>query len=337
MQTRSFTLLELLLTVLAVAMLILIFVMSLPMGPSHGPAKRSTCANNLKQIYTAMYEYAGAHNGAFPSIYPGSSTFDIRSIGGQRISDIKRLRLINLGVGKDPTAPVGPGAAVQYYADGDDRGWESNLWLLIREDFAETDIFRCPSDPDNKRWHFDIQDSGAGIGPEYFINFPFAERSDPDATTMKSSLSYSFIQPWSKFTGGHSSAEMWGPESDPEVPIGADANNGNQPNRRDKRWPLSKRDLRKYVNSENHAGKGQTVLFGGGHAMFQRSPYAGVEGDNIYTAMPVGYTGKPSDTPGILSVRPRDQFGPKINKPDEWDTVLIPVRDADLAQWNRKP
>jgi hypothetical protein len=119
--------------------------------------------------------------------------------------------------------------------------------------------------------------------------------------------------------------------------IGADANNSSQPDFKADSLPLRYKDMKQFVNSTNHNGDGQNVLYSDGHARFEKSAYVGINGDNIYTALPADYTGKPGDTAGILSVRPRDPFDPKINKPDEWDTVLIPVRDADLNKWNRKP
>jgi len=126
---------------------------------------------------------------------------------------------------------------------------------------------------------------------------------------------------------------------EPNVVIGADANNNDHPNYQGEVYPLGIEDLTDYVNSTNHQGqfKGQNVMYGDGHISFEKSSYVGIHGDNIYTVLPADYAGRPGDTPGVLSVRPRDQFDPKINKSEEWDTVLIPNVDADLEKWNRKP
>lgn len=95
--------------------------------------------------------------------------------------------------------------------------------------------------------------------------------------------------------------------------------------------------MTKYVNTTNHQGECQNVMFHDGAVRFEETAYVGVSGDNIYTAMPADYTGTPENTPGILSVRPRDPFDPRVNKPEEWDTVLAPAKDSHLENWRRKP
>jgi hypothetical protein len=113
--------------------------------------------------------------------------------------------------------------------------------------------------------------------------------------------------------------------------LGADANNGKQPNYpRDTlsgRWSSSNGDLKKYVNSTNHNGEGQNMLMGDASVCYQKTPYAGIHQDNIYTAQPAEYVGEAGKTPGVLSVRPKD----------ENDSVLVPNREADLKAWDRKP
>ena len=126
---------------------------------------------------------------------------------------------------------------------------------------------------------------------------------------------------------------MWTADIYPEVVIAADQNDGKNPATMN---PTPKQ-IKKLVNSRNHDDEGQNLLSADVHVSFDITPYAGVAKDNVYTAMSGDYTGYPGSTGGILSVKPRNQFDPKINQPTQWDTVLIPVDSANLKDWNRKP
>jgi len=81
------------------------------------------------------------------------------------------------------------------------------------------------------------------------------------------------------------------------------------------------------ANSTHHNREGQNILFLDCSASYARSPYAGVGDDNIYTALPNKYTGRPDGTTGVLRV--------KTQRPD--DTVLVPVQESILSRWHRKP
>jgi len=174
-----------------------------------------------------------------------------------------------------------------------------------------------------------LRDQEAGPDASNFVDFPWEN--------TETTISYSFIQPWSQFTGKHSSADLWHTDADPRTVLGADANNGKQPNYRPGKWPPVYDDMKEFANSTNHDGTGQNCMYGDGHVTFMKTPYAGIDGDNISPALPADFKGRPGDTPGALSVRPRDQFDPKINKPADWDTVLVPNKDADLDKWERRP
>jgi len=71
----------------------------------------------------------------------------------------------------------------------------------------------------------------------------------------------------------------------------------------------------KQLNSRNHQGEGQNMLFGDGHAEFKKRPIVGVDHDNIYT-MQSGFT--PMDI--ILGRQPADFRGPLTNT----DSVIVP-------------
>ena len=214
--------------------------------------------------------------------------------------------------------------------DINDRTVSMNLWLLVRGHFVEPVVFLCPSSNEaDNRVNLTDKD-GIRTGPLCFTDFSFADNG---------SISYSFIQPWTVWSGTDAkgnkrgSYQIWTANIAPEVVTGGDQNDGKDPTMMN---PTPKQ-IKKLVNSRNHDGEGQVLLFGDGHASWHSTPYAGVDKDNVYTAMPGDYTGDPGSTGGILSVKPRNQFDPKINQPRQWDTVLIPVNSANLKAWNRKP
>jgi hypothetical protein len=309
MHRKGFNSVNLIAVIVFVCLLLMIVRMLPPrITDGHGePVRRESCASSLQQIFKSMVVYANDNGGTFPMIPLGK---------GEIVGDDKSVNNLKPNKIADPHADIPPEAG---------RSVSQNLWLLCREGYAQPELFLChgTGQPSYDLVH------GAIKKTYYFVDFPWEE---PNVT-----ISYSFIQPWSKFTNGHSTAETWHPKVDARVVIGADANNGSQPDFKADSFPLRYKDMKQFVNSTNHNSDAQNVLYGDGHAIFKNSAYVGVNGDNIYTALPADYTGKPGDTAGILSVRPRDPFDPKINKPDEWDTVLIPVRDADLNKWNRKP
>lgn len=315
MRKRAITHIDVLVvvTLLVVLMLMHPILRVLPvlfLGRGYGQAHRSSCASNLSQIYKAMNIYSQDYQGMFPSIPLGR---------GHLVGEDKADRNLR------PNAPDNP---FKDFAPDANHSVSQNLWLLVRGDFAQPEIFLCPSAP----WAEEKLDRKVdGPDGEYgnFVSFPW---KDP-ATT----ISYSFIQPWSRFADNHSTAELWGVDADPRVVLGADANNGKQPEFQGPGGRSDFPDIKKYVNSTNHKGEGQNLLYGDGHVAWSQTAYAGIDNDNVYTALPPDYTGNPGDSPGILSVRPRDPFGPKANKPLEWDSVLLPNKDAELERWNRNP
>jgi len=325
---KGFTLIELLVVIAIIALLIAILLPSL--AKARESAKRSTCASNLKQIYTSLYQYGNENDASFP-IIPFTDP-DSNDVVGEDAADF------NLVDGEeDPfTASF----------DSDDRAPSQNLWVLCRYDFTQPEIFTCPSSEEAGQKANLIDNNDSGSGATCFVNFAWDGWQDGTRKTG----SYSFIQPWTtNFSRGHGSADMWSAEVDPRVVLAADANNGKAPDARHDcdangaggSGLPNYHELKDFVNSTNHNKEGQNVMFGDGHVSFEKSAYVGIDKDNIFTAMcdDDSYTGKPDeDDSQVLSVRPRDNFNPTINNPDQWDTVLIPVKDSILSNWdNQKP
>jgi len=310
MRRHGLTLIEVVMLIVAAGALFFFLVI---VPGDHEQLKRSSCSSNLRQLHTSMTLYAQDYEGVFPMVPLGK---------GQVVGEDNST---------DNLKPAAREDAGQDFPANNNPSVSQNLWLLIRGDFAQPEIFTCPSSDmaGNKCNTRDIIGNKGGMGADYYVDFPW---------TMKGAvMSYSFVQPWSKFSKEHDSRDMWKEDVDPKFVLGADANNGSQPDYQKSKVPPLYSDMMKFVNSRNHTGDFQNVLYGDGHVTGEKSPYCGVGGDNIYTARSDNFTGTPDQTAGILSVRPQNPFGPKARKPPEWDTVLIPNKDADLKKWNRKP
>jgi len=301
--------------VLLVAVLIVLVVFLLPFsrrtretGPNH-----NRCPSNLRQLHTSMTLYSQDYDGVFPMVPLGKG-----HVVGEDVSVDNLKPGDQEDAGKDFPPDHNPSVS-------------QNLWLLVRGDFAQPEIFTCPSSEQagNKCNTRDFNGSLGGVGADYFADFPWRETG--------AVMSYSFVQPWSEFSKEHSSRNMWKADIDPRFVLGADANNGSQPDYQKNRIPPRYSDLKEFVNGRNHVGDGQNVLYGDGHTTFAKTAYCGIGGDNIFTARPAGYMGKPDQTAGVLNVRPQDPFDPKTKQPAEWDTVLVPNQEVNLAKWNRKP
>jgi prepilin-type processing-associated H-X9-DG protein len=65
----------------------------------------------------------------------------------------------------------------------------------------------------------------------------------------------------------------------------------------------------KKANSSNHEKDGQNVLYGDGHVAWQKTPFCGIQNDNIYTA--------------------KNGLAPKVeaSPADANDSVLLPTDD----------
>ncbi len=318
MKRKSFTLIELLVVIAIIALLIAILLPSL--SKARESAKRSACASNLKDIFNSMYTYSGDEEGMFPSLANHES-------GGN--DDTKVTTADDDGgnwdVNVSSQAVDDPFGSDFEDANGEYRTVSANMWLLVRDDYTQADLFLCPSsEKAGKKVNLrDVSGSNGGVGPDYFVDFTYGFDLDdvPDgACSAGDTIAYSFIQPWTSFGGGKGSWSMWGVEADPRVAIGADENNGSDPDGSedwDGSWSsaddVSYAYIKDHMNSTNHNKDGQNVLYADGHVKFEKSVFVGVNKDNIYTSR--YNTG---DFRGVEDVRPNGDT-------DNWDSVLVPV------------
>ncbi len=319
MRKKGFTLIELLVVVAIIALLIAILLPSL--NRAREQAKRSTCSSNLRQIFTAMYEYSGDNKGMFPML-PGEGTNPSVSVNVW-VADRTPWDVDKDDHDKDKPFNSTTNGSDPGIGDSTLKTVSANLWLVVRGDYAEADIFRCPSsNKANIKVNLrDTDGTDGGVGPEYFVDFPFGfpEGEEADGECDEDmTIAYSFVQPWTAFKGSKGSWDAWSSEpffDAARLVIGGDENNGSDPTNGGN-LP-NKSQMKNVVNSRNHGGDGQVLLYGDGHAKFSKTAYAGMAGDNVYTSRGFS-TDAPSEIAGTRDVEPRYDT-------ENFDTVLVPT------------
>ena len=79
-----------------------------------------------------------------------------------------------------------------------------------------------------------------------------------------------------------------------------------------------KEEAMKKINSPNHEGDGQNILYADGHVEFQQHPFCGMDRDNIYT---YGKSGETSGGDGIIG-----------SPTNEKDSILLPTAKQTAAK-----
>jgi prepilin-type N-terminal cleavage/methylation domain-containing protein len=356
---KGFTLIELLVVMAIIALLVAMLFPAL--ARAREAANRAACVSNLGQICKSMIVYSADNSGLFPRLDPPKSDA-VTYVAPTMVAE-NSLTALEINVTVSTAATI----------DGEDNPFDfenyknspgmianrcvsQNLWLLCREGYAPPELFLCKSSSQSGN-SVDMTD-GVYSGAKCFTSFPWvggAAKPAKGGSSAGATISYSFPQPWTSISAtGFASVDMWSAEVEGRVAIGADNNDGPDPDATGGSTTATKNSLSKteipynvlkaFVNSRNHTKEGQNVLYGDGHAKFEKSPYVSVDYDNIYTSLdlatvPAVTKDSNGDTQAlqaqVLDVNPRDQFkaaasaGSSVQR-SSWDTVLLPVMGADL-------
>ncbi len=280
---RGFTLLELL---VGLAILAILLGTIIPFTLSVRERERRTrCMDNLRKIGLALSHYGSDNNYELPRVIYDESD--------------------------EPhsyTAFTGADAPDPFADPVKANDVTASLWLLVRGGYLSemTSTFICPSSGDRPDPLTDA--AGNRVSPRDRGNF-----------RGPGHLSYSYASPFSNAPG-------YGLKSDflnPGFVLMADKNPGKVDDDQDVTapWPDDPPLKLKVANSRNHGQAGQNVLFGDMHVEFRTTPYCGVNGDNIYTAI----LPRPVMTGQAPDHAVRGHVGKQLGPAWPTDSYLIPT------------
>ena len=251
--------------------------------------RRTVCARNLSVIRDALRRYAADNHFNYPRVVYDS---------------IRQPNSYTCFTGADSHDPFSIGSSVHA------NDVTASLWLLIRTGtLPDPRIFICPSSSNETD---SLTDAGGQV-------VPATARSN---FRSPRNLSYGYSSPFSSAPnyvmndtrrGDFVLLADKGPPVAAGGPIGGPASDAK---------PLEFSAL----NSRNHDGAGQNVLFADGSVRFERTPYCGVgrsattAGDNIYsalTAKPLNGETPPADGIGF--------WGSSIGPAWESDSYIVPI------------
>ncbi|HYE18108.1 MAG TPA: prepilin-type N-terminal cleavage/methylation domain-containing protein [Tepidisphaeraceae bacterium] len=283
---RGFTAIELLVIFVILLLLLSIFIPFI--RKTRETDHRVRCQSNLRAIGQALSKYAKSNGGTYPRVVADAAGTNFPGY----------------------FAYTGPYADNPFAGDGrvSANDVTASLFLLIRQGYATPDLFVCPSTGD-------VPDPLTG---------PDAKFAPPESRSnfkRARNLSYSYANPFGRAPGYRLDEYR-----DAVFVLMADRNPGKADQSDVTAPPFDAKALdMARANSTNHRRAGQSVLYADIHVEFRSSPYAGVGGDNIYTALsptPLPEQPQPNLTAnGVLG----REFSPAW----KFDSYLVPVEGED--------
>ena len=285
---RGFTAVELLAVLGILVLLLSIFIPYLL--ALRETNHRTTCADRLRQIRTALQTYADQNDENLPRV---------------RYDEANNPVGYAAFTGPDSPDPFAPDSAVQ------PNDVTASLWLLVRGGIIrDTGLFVCPSTSDRADRIADR--AGRRVNANQRGNF-----------RSPANLSYSYASPFSNAPGYRLNSDWL----KPDFALLADRNPAARGGETAPRWDATSLELSS-VNSTNHGRAGQNVVYADGSVRFETTPYCGVGrpagagGDNIYTARARVPATQASDLPFDVSGFVGHAIGPAASD----DSYLVPVQ-----------
>ncbi len=246
----GFTLVEMITVVAIIAILLTILAPSTVTALKL--ARRNGCKTQLHAIGRALAQYAHSNNSRGPAV-------DLN--GGNCTAEVGKNR------NKDPH-------------DASSRSNSANLWMLWYGEYADINVFICPSADHDKEKNL-VQPNGN-------------KYTDFSSGNKRRSISYGYQVPYeSKSSADITAPGAWTSITESGVVIAADRSPylnsdgswASSPSITDWRNAnnLDDDDI-EAGNSPNHHGEGQNVLYAGSNVNWSDRADVGIENDNIYTA-----------------------------------------------------
>ncbi len=329
-KTNAFALIELLVVIAVIGILCAILLPSLAKGREF--ANRAVCSNNLRQSILSFTMYA-QDNAAFPIVAPPATANTYED-------DPQALA----------TAYSAPGNVEKLYYNKKIHAGDAMacLWLLVLKEQMTPKSFICKSDPYTNTAAAQYYSHGAKY--YWYDNFGGNGKDKGPLVTpgvAGAGESYSIACPWYK----NSTAPWWSGNgaAGADVPLMADmapakttnpAIKKNSPYYRNpgkfKQRHMHLYNTQNVWNSGNHAGHGQNVGFGDDHVTWERSPFCGDAGDNIFTTDIKDLVNPLTPTKDVTIRGNNATVDSRWNAgtPGTYDTVMLPVQD--ISDWRVK-
>jgi hypothetical protein len=269
----------------------LVFLLLPSLSKSHVLSNRAVCAANLTRIMKAAIAYSADYGGGLPVAgHPAmAGTYSVAT-----------------GLNSGETDGKAAMGAAHRLAAGNILG---GPWLLVNYGQVGPKSFICKSDPNVSGAASAVQDARG----QWLLT---PEKGDQ--------VSYSFAYPWDG--AGHVAA-WWRDSVDASLPLMADMTPREGTGSPARALTADTR-LIGQLNSNNHEGEGQNVVFGDAHTEWTRKPNVGPGGDNIYTAG--GTPGSPwgkDQSAGSITAAGTSAAGAV----EPCDIFMTPVRDLNTG------